>query len=172
MTSNDTTYDLLSLLPNTPYTLAYALPLFFISVILTFAGCFLTLDRTRAFPSTGQAQGAPLQRSALSRLRSLYLGGGIGGLCAGYAFGGAQYDMKFCIITDIRVAVHFSTFLSVVLPNTTPTSPLGPKAFLAIWVVSTIFCLVLGGKWRYAAISLIGISGWLVVFLPTTLFSY
>ena len=91
MTTNASN-DLLSLLPNTPYTLAYALPLFLVSMLLTFSGCFFTLDRTRAFPSTAPTQTSPLKKqSLLSRLQPLYLGGGIGGLCAGYAFGGACY---------------------------------------------------------------------------------
>jgi hypothetical protein len=87
--ASDDTNDLLSLLPTTPYTLAYALPLFVISILLTFAGCFFTLDRTRSFTPAPHVQPSPRSgQSLFSRLQHLYLGGGIGGLCAGYAFGG------------------------------------------------------------------------------------
>lgn len=89
MTTNDT-YDLLSLLPTTSYTLVYALPLFLVSTLLTFAGCFLTLDRTRTFPSSAPAPTSRGKRPVLSWLRLLNLGGGIGGLCGGYAFGGMR----------------------------------------------------------------------------------
>ncbi|KAI0698084.1 hypothetical protein BC835DRAFT_1413230 [Cytidiella melzeri] len=161
MTTNDT-HDLLSLLPNTSYTLAYALPLFIVSIILTFAGCFLTLDRTRTFPSSVQAQAPPTKKpSLLSRLQPLYLGGGIGGCCGGYAFGGAHHGVWHgaWLLTN-KTIVHFATFLSILLPNTTSTSPLGHKVFLAIWALSALVCLALGGKWKYAAISLIGVSGY------------
>jgi len=142
MTTNDT-YDLLSLLPSTSYTLAYTLPLFFVSALLTFAGCFFTLDRTRASSPTKQIQARPPEKpSPISWLEPKYLGGGVGGLCAGFAFG-----------------VHFSTLLSLLLPSTTSTSPLGHKAFLAIWVAAALICLALCGKWKYAAIAVIGLSG-------------
>ncbi|KAI0345729.1 hypothetical protein BDW22DRAFT_908368 [Trametopsis cervina] len=142
MAANDT-YDLLSLLPNSPYTLAYALPLFIVSLILTFAGCFLTLDRTSVFPSSIPSQAIPIATSSfLSRLHLLSLGGGIGGLCAGYAFG-----------------VHFSTLLSLALPSTTPTPTLSHKAFLAVWVVSALACLAVAGRWKYAAIAFTCLSG-------------
>ena len=87
MTANDT-YDLLSLLPTSSYTLVYALPLFVVSTVLTFAGCFLTLDRTRTFPSSAPLTTTASKRASLRWLRYLNLGGGIGGLCGGYAFGG------------------------------------------------------------------------------------
>ena len=96
MTSNTTSnesYDLLSsLLPSSPYALAYALPLFFLSVLLTFAGAFLTLDRTRSFPPTASPQTARKPKRVCSDLIpskwSAVLEGGLGGLASGYIFGG------------------------------------------------------------------------------------
>lgn len=87
MTTDNDVYTLLVLLPSTPYTLAYALPLFLVSALITCAGAFLTLDRTRVFPKTTAAQTKHTiaNPSSLSRFP---LGGGIGGLCSGYAFGG------------------------------------------------------------------------------------
>ncbi|KAI0088722.1 hypothetical protein BDY19DRAFT_1048650 [Irpex rosettiformis] len=155
MTTNDT-YSLLSLLPSTPYKLAYTLPLFLFSLLLTTAGCFLILDRTRSFSPIRSSQVAsPEQQPPLFRLYPLHLGGGIGGLCAGYAFG-----------------VHLSTFLSVVLPNVTLASFLGHKAFLAIWVVSALVCMSLGGKWKYVALALTGISGYCTLALSITIITH
>lgn len=87
MTINDTS-TLTTLLPSTPYTLVYSLPLFFVSLLLTFAGAFLTLDRTRSFPPSYDALPAP---GAFSKQKSkkftFLLEGGVGGLSIGYAFG-------------------------------------------------------------------------------------
>ena len=82
--SANQTVLLTTLLPSTTYTLAYCLPLLFVSLLLTFAGAFLTLDRSRAFsPSYDILPGLTTKR----RLH-WYLEGGIGGLAAGYVFGG------------------------------------------------------------------------------------
>ncbi|KAJ7198794.1 hypothetical protein GGX14DRAFT_665132 [Mycena pura] len=79
MAVNDSS-TLTSLLPSTPYLLAYSLPLFFLSVLLTFSGAFLTLDRTRSFPVDryGVLPGAFEHKKRLH----LILEGGIGGLPA------------------------------------------------------------------------------------------
>ena len=85
MAVNDAS-TLTTLVPSTSYLLAYSLPLLFLSVLLTFAGAFLTLDRTRSFPPEryGVLPGAFEQKKRLHWL----LEGGVGGLAAGYAFGG------------------------------------------------------------------------------------
>jgi hypothetical protein len=85
---------LASLLSSKAYLLAYSLPLLVISVLLTFCGAFLTLDRTRSFsPSYERMPGAydssPKRRSAL-----LVFEGGVGGLTAGFAFG--SKSSTFC----------------------------------------------------------------------------
>lgn len=85
-------YNLQSLLPSTPYLLAYSLPLLLVSLILTFAGSFLTLDRTRSFPQKYQ----PIPGSfgtQKSRKQFWILEGGIGGLAIGFVFGGKPF---FC----------------------------------------------------------------------------
>ena len=90
MTTN-ASYDLLSsLLPTTSFALAYALPLLLVSLALTFAGAFLTLDRTRVFPpSVSQRTSQPKSHARPSPASwTLLLHGGIGGLCSGYVFGG------------------------------------------------------------------------------------
>ena len=68
----------------------------------------------------------------------------------------------------ISCLVHFATLLAVVLPNVSSTSPLGHKTFLAIWVLSALVCLCLGGRWKYAALFLSGISG---LYVPSLVFS-
>ena len=90
MTTNDT-YTLLSLLPTTSYALSYALPLFFVSLLLTFVGCFLTLDRTRTFaPASVPPSSSKSKRGCTHLLPdkwSAVLEGGVGGLASGYSFG-------------------------------------------------------------------------------------
>ncbi|KAJ7040825.1 hypothetical protein C8F04DRAFT_1082291 [Mycena alexandri] len=139
MAVNDST-TLTTLLPSTAYLLAYSLPLLFISLLLTFAGAFLTLDRSRSFPAEryGVLPGAFEQKKRIQFL----LEGGVGGLAAGYVFG-----------------VHLSTFLSLMVPDISTSSPLNSKSFLAVWILSSVITTFLGGRWKYAALSLVGISG-------------
>lgn len=90
MTVNDQ-YPLTTLFPSTPYLLAYALPLFLLSLVLTFAGTFLTLDRTRSFAPHYDAVPGAYERPKKFRF---VLEGGAGGLIIGYLFGGKS--MRFC----------------------------------------------------------------------------
>lgn len=85
--------SLISLLFTTPYVLIYALPLLLFSLILTFAGTFLTLDRSRSFPPSSEVDYAALpipgtfsQNKTEHRFIWL-LEGGVGGLLSGYVFG-------------------------------------------------------------------------------------
>ncbi|KAJ6567766.1 hypothetical protein DFH09DRAFT_1314274 [Mycena vulgaris] len=139
MAVNDAS-TLTTLLPSTSYLLAYSLPLLFLSILLTFAGAFLTLDRTRSFPPEryGVLPGAFEQKKRLQWL----LEGGVGGLAAGHAFG-----------------VHFSTFLSLMVPAISTSSPLNSKSFLAVWLLSCMITTFLAGRWRYFALTFVGISG-------------
>ncbi len=88
--------SLIELLLTTPYLLAYTIPLLLFSLIFTFGGTFLTLDRTRSFPAHGTA-GAGVYTSlpmpgSLEKKTKKRLGwvfeGGVGGLIGGYLFGG------------------------------------------------------------------------------------
>jgi hypothetical protein len=88
------------LLPTTGYLLAYVLPILLLSLPLTFAGAFLTIDRTRIF-APRQDAGYEMDSSHVSgvkrrrrRRRFLFLlEGGLGGLAGGYLFGGKAYLM-------------------------------------------------------------------------------
>ena len=81
--------QLLTLLPSPAYVLSYSLPLLLLSLILTFAGAFLTLDRSRSFaPRYDALPGGFDPRD--KRKFHLSLEGGIGGLASGYVFGGEQ----------------------------------------------------------------------------------
>jgi len=93
------TYTLTTLLPTTPYLLAYSLPLLFLSLLLTFAGAFLTLDRSRSFPPRYDAIPSAFDRPKNTKL-SWLLEGGIGGLAAGYAFGGMSHQF-FCTLSTL-----------------------------------------------------------------------
>ncbi|KAJ7103765.1 hypothetical protein C8R44DRAFT_887282 [Mycena epipterygia] len=139
MAVNDSS-TLTALLPSTSYLLAYSLPLLFLSILLTFAGAFLTLDRTRSFPAEryGVLPGAFEQKKRIH----WFLEGGVGGLAAGHAFG-----------------VHFSTFLSLMVPAISASAPLNSKSFLAVWLLSCMITTFLAGRWRYFALTFVGISG-------------
>lgn len=95
MASNCSHCALGDLLDSTSYTLAYALPLLLISFVLTFAGTFLTLDRTRVFaPRRNAVKSLPRSASELKRIESSLrwlsmFEGGVGGIAAGYIFAGA-----------------------------------------------------------------------------------
>jgi hypothetical protein len=72
-----------------PYQLAYAIPLLVLSLPITFAAAFLTLDRTRTFVPTSTAISTP-SRSPWQ------FHGGVGGMLGGWALGG---EGKAVIIT-------------------------------------------------------------------------
>ncbi|KAF7377735.1 hypothetical protein MSAN_00196500 [Mycena sanguinolenta] len=140
MAINDTT-TLTTLLPSTSYLLAYSIPLLLLSLLLTFAGAFLTLDRSRSFPAEryGVLPGAFEQQK--KRIHFL-LEGGVGGLAAGYAFG-----------------VHLSTFLSLMIPAISSSAPLNSKTFVVVWLLSSVITTFLAGRWRYCALASLGVSG-------------
>lgn len=60
--------------------------------------------------------------------------------------------------TDINL-VHFTTFLSLLIPNVTSDSPLNPGAFVAVWMLSGIVCAIVAARWKYAALGFAGLSG-------------
>ncbi|KAH9841345.1 uncharacterized protein C8Q71DRAFT_700444 [Rhodofomes roseus] len=149
MASNCSTCSLEDLLDSTSYTLAYALPLLLISFVLTFAGTFLALDRTRVFaPRRNAVKPLPHSASELKRIESSIrwlsmFEGGAGGVAAGYVF-----------------AVHLVTFMSSLIPSVTTSATLSPKAFLATWLLSALCCMFLGGRWKYLALAFAGIAGY------------
>ncbi|KAF5340491.1 hypothetical protein D9758_014566 [Tetrapyrgos nigripes] len=133
---------LTTLLPSNSFLLAYSLPLFFSSLVLTFAGAFLTLDRTRSFaPRYDAIPGSFV--TPTKRKFQFVLEGGIGGLLIGYSFG-----------------LHLSTFLALLIPNKNPNlSSLSEKSFLATWLLSSLLTTFLGGRYKYAALALAGLTG-------------
>ncbi|KAJ7206457.1 hypothetical protein C8J57DRAFT_1404318 [Mycena rebaudengoi] len=149
----DTVSTLTSLLPTPSYLLAYALPLLFLSLILTFAGAFLTLDRTRSFPAEryGVLPGAFEQKKRFNWL----LEGGVGGLTIGHAFG-----------------VHLSTFMSLMIPAISTSSSLNSKSFLAVWLLSCVITTFLAGRWRYCALTFVGISGGTLFGIAISVFTH
>lgn len=92
---------LTNLLPSTTYTLAYTLPLLLSSLCLTFAGAFLTLDRSRSFPpSYDSIPGDFFPRKTTGKFHWL-LEGGIGGLAVGYVLGGG-----YSLVTVNILGIH------------------------------------------------------------------
>ncbi|KAH7337120.1 hypothetical protein B0J17DRAFT_666359 [Rhizoctonia solani] len=122
-----------SSLLRSPYHLVYALPLLFLSIMLLFAGTFLTLDRTRSFASSSDVKKA----APFYRLES-----GIGGLTIGWVLG-----------------VHTTTLISLLILNQTETAHLSTPAFLVIWLLSAIILTFVCGRWKYAALTFGGILG-------------
>ncbi|GAW01687.1 hypothetical protein LENED_003297 [Lentinula edodes] len=137
--------SLSTLLPSSSYLLAYALPLLLVSLILTFFGAFLTLDRTRRFRAKNDMYVMPgsfgKETKGLRLKRMMVLEGGVGGILLGYAFG-----------------VHLSTFLALIIPNIT-SSDLSSGAFIAIWVLSAFTTTVLAARYSIVALGLAGLSG-------------
>jgi hypothetical protein len=98
---------LTDLFPSIAYLLAYALPLLFISIPLTFAGAFLTLDRTRVFTprkDAGYEADTTLTNGGFKKSRNmlLLLEGGLGGLAGGYVCGRA-----YPFTRDNEIAVKY-----------------------------------------------------------------
>ncbi|CAE6442429.1 unnamed protein product [Rhizoctonia solani] len=126
-------FTTVSTLLRSPYRLIYALPLLLLSILLLFAGTFLTLDRTRSFASSSD-----VKKTAPSyRLES-----GIGGLVIGWVLG-----------------VHSTTLISLAILNQTETAHLSPPVFLIIWLLSAVILTLICGRWKYAALVLGGILG-------------
>ncbi|KAI9510258.1 hypothetical protein F5148DRAFT_1181046 [Russula earlei] len=142
--TNHSLTELTDLLPSAPYRLAYTLPLFALSALLTFAGAFLTLDRTRSFRPRSGPLHVPGSFNLMKKPRRFRfcLQGGLGGLAIGYSFG-----------------LHLSTFLALVVPNETTSAPLSPRAFLAVWVLTSIIFATFSGLLEHAAFAITGITG-------------
>lgn len=80
--------NLTDLLPSTSYTLVYSLPLLLLSFVLTFAGTFLMLDRSRSFPPSADYTALPGAFEKSKKHKFVwFLEGGIGGLACGYTTG-------------------------------------------------------------------------------------
>lgn len=77
-----------------PYQLIYAIPLLVLSLPITFAAAFLTLDRTRAFTPTSTTVSTPSRRPWQFQ-------GGVGGMFGGWALGG---ESKAIIITSTLIS--------------------------------------------------------------------
>ncbi|KAG8818295.1 hypothetical protein FRC17_010880 [Serendipita sp. 399] len=112
-----------------PYQIVYASLLLAFSVPVTFAGAFLTLDRTRQFAPSATAT---MYKEKSSKWR---LEGGIGGLLGGWLFG------------------------ALFIMNRTNSSPLGGIQFLVVWLLSAVVVALLSARWKYVAIIIIGSGG-------------
>ena len=158
-TTNDTTYNLTTLLSSTSFALAYSLPLLFLSLLITFSGTFFTLDRTRQFAPKQDAT-LPGAFDAPKKTLKWRLEGGIGGLAIGYTFGGAftvyiHSDQR----TNMAKTVHLSTLLSLMIPALSSANNLAPKAFIPVWLLSSLLTTFLAARWKYCALAFAGISG-------------
>ncbi|PVF93114.1 hypothetical protein CPB86DRAFT_790453 [Serendipita vermifera] len=119
-----------------PYQIVYASLLLAFSAPVTFAGAFLTLDRTRSFAPSN------LGTSTSIKKKKWRLEGGIGGLLGGWIVG-----------------VHTSTLLALVIMNRTSSAPLGGIQFLVVWLFSALALSVLAGSFKIAALLTIGFGG-------------
>ncbi|KAG6890817.1 hypothetical protein C0995_003250 [Termitomyces sp. Mi166 len=98
---SESSSTLSALVPTTAPLLAYSIPLLIISIPFTFAGTFLTLDRSRSFPSsyTPVTISDPFDGSKKFSKFQFPLQGGVGGLLSGYVFGGVW--VLSCISTTM-----------------------------------------------------------------------
>jgi hypothetical protein len=109
-------FELTQALATEAFLLLYAVLLLLLSLVLTFAGSFLTLDRTRSFAPAADVYPKP------NFFRSL-LNGGVGGLITGFTFG--RMFFVYCICrSDHNIGPQFifrlsfpSSFLASPLPN-------------------------------------------------------
>ncbi|KAM6497588.1 hypothetical protein JOM56_005536 [Amanita muscaria] len=150
-----TTTTLPTLLSTKPILLVYTIPLLIISVLLTFAGTFLILDRSYSFsPRHGRTDKYiyPLSpRHSRWKRHKHYeddddpkrasfeqekepgwfwwwrLEAGVGGLAVGYLFG-----------------LHLTTFLFLLFPV------LSPPAFLSVSIVSSVALALLSARFKVA----------------------
>ena len=76
----------------------------------------------------------------------------------GYSFG-RTFICLLCNIVTENIPVHLTTFLALVIPNESTSAPLGPKSFLAVWVLTSIPFAIFSGLFEYAALALTGITG-------------
>jgi len=124
---------LISLLPSS-YRLIYALPLLLLSLVLTFAGAFLALDRTRSFSPSKDVQ---------HKIKKFWvLEGGIGGLVLGWMFG-----------------MNLATWIVLVVLNNTSARTLGKLPFLFIWLIAAIIFTLISGRWRIATLVFFSLFG-------------
>lgn len=158
--TNHSLIELTDLFPSQPYRLAYDLPLFALSILLAFAGAFLTLDRTRSFQPRSDPIYVPGSFNLTKRPKRgrFYLQGGLGGVAIGYSFG-RTFICVLCRNQAESISVHLSTFLVLIVPNKTNSAPLGPKSFLAVWVLTSIPFAVFSGLFEHVAFALTGITG-------------
>lgn len=154
-------HDLLSTtLSSTHVILTYSIPLILVSVLLTFAGAFLTLDRTRSFTPREPVTLSPKRRVCSYDVFS-FLEGGVGGLAAGFAFGG-KYQFVLVVPSPLLIVctVHLATFLALLIPTTSSAAPLSYQAFLTVCLLSAFVCSFAAGRWKYVAFALLGATGW------------
>jgi len=117
--SGHSSQTLVHLLSSTPYTLAYSLPLLCLSLILTFAGTFLMLDRSRSFPPSADYDTLPgvFEKSRKHKF-VWYWEGGIGGLTCGFTTGRKPAFADYA---------HFG--LTIVLGSASGHLPIPPHPF-------------------------------------------
>jgi hypothetical protein len=58
-----------------------------------------------------------------------------------------------------RASVLLSTFLALLIPAVTTYPALSRKSFVAVWIISVLPTTFLGGRWRYAALPFMGLTG-------------
>jgi hypothetical protein len=146
-------FELTQVLATEAFVLPYAILLLLLSLVLTFAGSFLTLDRTRSF-----APAADVYPKPKSHFIRSFFHGGVGGLITGFTFGRMFFVCYLCRSNN-NISVHFSTFLSLLIPSLTSSKPLSSGAFLAVWLLSSVFVTGFAGRWKYVTLTLAGISG-------------
>ncbi|KAF8632719.1 hypothetical protein AX15_001716 [Amanita polypyramis BW_CC] len=140
--------ELTTLLSTPTARLVYAIPLLIVSLLLTFAGTFLILDRTRSFPPNhGEIDTFVYSYESFEKKRKRKwcwwwrLEGGVGGLAAGFAFG-----------------AHLATLLALIVPNISTSAPLSSSAFLTVYSISAVLSSIIAGRYRVATTVFSGLA--------------
>lgn len=109
--TNHSLIELTDLFSSQSYRLAYELPLLALSILLAFAGAFLTLDRTRSFRPRSDPLYVPGSFNLAKRPKRgrFYLQGGLGGVAIGFSFG----RTFICILCRTEAEGYPSPFVNV-----------------------------------------------------------
>jgi hypothetical protein len=97
--------QLSSLLPSGTFLLSYSLLLFLPSLVLTFAGAFLTFDRTRSFVPINDPFAIP--NKSRQNFLTPFFRGGVGGIIAGYTFG-REHPVIYVLFCDFDLCLNSS----------------------------------------------------------------
>ncbi|KAF5360661.1 hypothetical protein D9756_004634 [Leucocoprinus leucothites] len=88
-----------------------------------------------------------------------FLEGGVGGLACGYTTGRESNTLALDKVLNVLNTSPCGFIPLACYPNENCVDATIPKSFLAVWIFVCIFTTLLAGRYRYAALTMAGISG-------------